>query len=89
MIGRGLGGLSVFVLDDRLRPAPVGVRGEMYIAGEQLSRGYVGQPGLTAGRFVANPFAHTSSGAVMYRTVTLGGGVSRANWSTSVVRISR
>ncbi|TQC34206.1 amino acid adenylation domain-containing protein, partial [Rhodococcus sp. WS7] len=72
VIGRGLGGLSVFVLDDRLRPAPVGVRGEMYIAGEQLSRGYVGQPGLTAGRFVANPFAHTSSGAVMYRTGDVG-----------------
>ncbi|MGR6027322.1 amino acid adenylation domain-containing protein [Rhodococcus erythropolis] len=68
VIGRGLGGLSVFVLDDRLRPVPVGVRGEMYVAGGQLSRGYVGQPGLTAGRFVANPFGRSGSGDQMYRT---------------------
>ncbi|PBI84412.1 Dimodular nonribosomal peptide synthase [Rhodococcus erythropolis] len=75
VIGRGLGGFSVFVLDDRLRPVPVGVRGEMYVAGAQLSRGYVGQPGLTAGRFVANPFARNGSGGLMYRT----GDVARWN----------
>ncbi|MGC0365274.1 amino acid adenylation domain-containing protein [Rhodococcus sp. 27YEA15] len=75
LIGRGLGGFSVFVLDDRLRPVPVGVRGEMYVAGPQLSRGYVGQPGLTAGRFVANPFTHNRSGGLMYRT----GDVARWN----------
>ena len=79
VIGRGLGGLSVFVLDDRLSPVPVGVRGEMYVAGGQLSRGYVGQPGLTAGRFVANPFGRSGSGDQMYRTGDI------ARWSVDGV----
>ncbi|MFC8823795.1 amino acid adenylation domain-containing protein [Streptomyces sp. NPDC057137] len=65
-IGGPIPGLVTHLLDDRLRPVPPGRVGAIYVAGDQVSLGYLGRPGLTAGRFVANPFA--DDGSRMYHT---------------------
>ena len=66
-IGRPLADLAAYVLDDHGRLVAAGVPGELYVGGDGLARGYLGQPGLTAERFLPDPFSGVP-GARVYRT---------------------
>ncbi|MFC8449361.1 amino acid adenylation domain-containing protein [Kitasatospora sp. NPDC057223] len=70
-VGRPVGGVRVVVLDDDLRPVPVGEVGELCIGGAGVGRGYLGRPGPTAEAFVPDPFSDVP-GARLYRTGDLG-----------------
>jgi hypothetical protein len=66
-IGIPIPNASTYVLDERLRPAPIGVHGELYVGGAGVGRGYLHQPASTAERFVPHPFSD-EPGARLYRT---------------------
>jgi acyl-coenzyme A synthetase/AMP-(fatty) acid ligase/acyl carrier protein len=66
-IGRPIANTQVYILDANLEPVPVGVTGELYIAGAGVTAGYLGQPEKTAERFLKNPFSNDAT-ATIYRT---------------------
>ena len=66
-IGQRIANTRVYILDNRLEPVPIGVPGELYVGGLSLARGYLNNPGLTADRFIPDPFS-VEEGARLCRT---------------------
>ena len=67
IVGRPIPDLQVYILDELLQPVPIGLEGQLYVSGAGLARGYLNRPGLTAERFIPNPFS-LIGGARLYQT---------------------
>lgn len=74
IIGKPISNTQIYILDEYLNPLPVGMKGELCIGGEGLARGYLNQPGLTAEKFIPNPFVDNieSNESRLYRTGDMG-----------------
>src|SRR5262249_498487 len=70
-IGKPIHNTSLYVLDDRMEPSPIGIPGEIYLGGDGLAQGYLFQPELTAERFVPDPYSNIP-GSRLYRTRDIG-----------------
>jgi polyketide synthase PksJ len=68
LIGKPIGNTQVYILDERLRPVPIGVPGELYIGGDGVTQGYLKRPDLTSKAFMPNPFNPGAQHAMMYKT---------------------
>lgn len=77
-LGKPLSGVQIYLLDDRMQPLADGETGEIYIGGQNVSRGYLGQPDLTAARFVPDPFS-LLPGTRLYRTGDLASRLTDGN----------
>ncbi|MCX8130967.1 MAG: SDR family NAD(P)-dependent oxidoreductase [Clostridia bacterium] len=75
-IGKPIANTKVYILDSHLNPMPIGMPGELHIAGDGLARGYLNQPGLTVEKFIDNPF---EPGTKMYKTGDLARWLSDGN----------
>jgi amino acid adenylation domain-containing protein len=83
-VGRPVSNAEVYLLDERLEPVPIGVRGEIYVGGRGVARGYLKHPELTAEKFVPHPFS-SEPGARLYRT----GDMARYDADGNIVFLGR